>query len=604
MQNKRNRTAQGRPYIRTLLTLALIIGLSMAMPLTAYAADPPAAPSGLVSEQSPEGPILIWTDNSDNEDGFFIERKMDGSDSWTVLHSGTVFIVGSGTVGANVTTYTDKTAEEGKLYTYRVRAYNGIFPSQLYSAWSNERTHRVWPPPSELTAVAGAGGITLNWKANTTIHIGFVISRKEGSGSLEPLDNYVPATATTYLDTTAEVGKTYTYAVQATREEGFYSVFSNEAAATLLAPIITPIAITGPTTMTLTAGYAATSTGVYTTNVGATVTKTSGDAKITWNNTTKKLDIAAGLAAGTYPVELKATSGSDSATLTFTLTVTAAGAQLISGPATMTLTVGYAATSTAAYTVSAGATVTKTSGNAAILWNDSAKKLEIAAGLAAGTYPVVLTAVSGSDSMTLTFTLTVEDAAVVAPPHTAFPFIDVLPSDWFYNDVKTAYEMGLINGKTTTTFAPNDNLTYAEAVKLAACMRQYYTAGSVTLVNGNPVWYSSYVDYAQANGIISGSADYNWTAPATRAGYMAIFANALPDAALTAINTVTSGAIPDVPLSHAQATAIYMLYRAGIVEGVDAAHNCSPNSNIRRSEVAAIITRMMDPTARKSFTLE
>ena len=50
-------------------------------------------------------------------------------------------------------------------------------------------------------------------------------------------------------------------------------------------------------------------------------------------------------------------------------------------------------------------------------------------------------------------------------------------SDWFYNDVKTAVELGLVNGRSETTYAPSDNLTYAEAIKLAACMNQLYTKG-------------------------------------------------------------------------------------------------------------------------------
>ena len=85
--------------------------------------------------------------------------------------------------------------------------------------------------------------------------------------------------------------------------------------------------ITGPTAMSLTEGYGITSTGVYTITGTApvTVTKTSGNGSITWNDTTKKLDIAAGLAPGSYPVELTASNGTaPDATLTFTLTVGAA----------------------------------------------------------------------------------------------------------------------------------------------------------------------------------------------------------------------------------------------------------------------------------------
>lgn len=181
-----------------------------------------------------------------------------------------------------------------------------------------------------------------------------------------------------------------------------------------------------------------------------------------------------------------------------------------------------------------------------------------------------------------------------------FPFADVPTYEWYFDDVKNAYDMDLINGKTANTFAPNDYLTYAEAVKLAACMHQRYESGAVTLTNGEP-WYQSYVDYCKENGIIA--RDYSWNTNATRAGYMEIFSNALPKAALAGINEVADGSIPDVSMSHPQAAAIYKLYRAGILQGNDAAHNCSPSSNIKRSEVAAILTRMMDSAERIRFSM-
>ena len=181
------------------------------------------------------------------------------------------------------------------------------------------------------------------------------------------------------------------------------------------------------------------------------------------------------------------------------------------------------------------------------------------------------------------------------------PFTDVPAGAWYEQDVKFAYDSGLVNGKSATTFAPNSNMTYAEAVKLAACMNQKYNTGSVTLTNGSPNWYDSYVNYCKVNGIIS--KDYSWSSPATRAGYMEIFANCLPSAALAPMNSVQTGSIPDVSASHPQADAIYKLYRAGILQGVDDTGACSPNNPIKRSEVSAILTRMMDSSTRKSFSL-
>ena len=83
--------------------------------------------------------------------------------------------------------------------------------------------------------------------------------------------------------------------------------------------------ITGPEALTLEEGYATVSSDVFII-FGApepSVKKTSGDAKITWNDMTRKLNIAEGLAPGVYVVTLEASTGSKTdAVFTFTLTVT------------------------------------------------------------------------------------------------------------------------------------------------------------------------------------------------------------------------------------------------------------------------------------------
>ena len=181
------------------------------------------------------------------------------------------------------------------------------------------------------------------------------------------------------------------------------------------------------------------------------------------------------------------------------------------------------------------------------------------------------------------------------------PFRDIPDNAWYYNDVKKAYEFGLINGIDELSFSPDSYMTYAQAVKLAACMNEKYMTGSVTLESGTPYWYSSYVAYAKANNIIQ--KDYDWDASATRAGYAEIFAKALPDEAYTGINIVTEGAIPDFSAKHPVAASVYKLYRAGILMGVNHAGMFLPAGRIKRAEVSAVITRMMDASERKHFTL-
>ena len=74
----------------------------------------PEAPSDLVATTVSDSQIdLSWADNSDDEMGFKIERKMYG-EAFTQI----------GTVSANVTSYSDTGLSSNGTYYYRVRAYN------------------------------------------------------------------------------------------------------------------------------------------------------------------------------------------------------------------------------------------------------------------------------------------------------------------------------------------------------------------------------------------------------------------------------------------------------------------------------------------------
>ena len=72
----------------------------------------------------------------------------------------------------------------------------------------------------------------------------------------------------------------------------------------------------------------------------------------------------------------------------------------------------------------------------------------------------------------------------------------------------------------------------------------------------------------------------------------------------TVINSVADNSIPDVKYMSTVpfSPRIYDFYRAGILIGDENAY-FNPESNIRRSEVAAILARMFDASARKSITL-
>jgi hypothetical protein len=77
---------------------------------------PPDAPTGLVATTVSAVRIdLAWTDESDDETGFDVERSVDGGGVWVVVAN----------VGADVVLFADGGLAPGTTYSYRVRATNG-----------------------------------------------------------------------------------------------------------------------------------------------------------------------------------------------------------------------------------------------------------------------------------------------------------------------------------------------------------------------------------------------------------------------------------------------------------------------------------------------
>ena len=100
--------------------------------VTVYVSQPapPAAPSNLYADAQRQGEVrLRWSDNSTNEQGFEVERSTSSSGGFVRVAA----------VGANATSYTDRTVQRKQTYYYRVRAVNGVGGS-AYSNTASVRT--------------------------------------------------------------------------------------------------------------------------------------------------------------------------------------------------------------------------------------------------------------------------------------------------------------------------------------------------------------------------------------------------------------------------------------------------------------------------------
>lgn len=224
-------------------------------------------------------------------------------------------------------------------------------------------------------------------------------------------------------------------------------------------------------------------------------------------------------------------------------------------------------------------------------------------------------------------------------------FSDVPAGSWYAECVKIAYDHGIMEGVSSTSFDPDGLFTVASAIAVASRLHSLHHDDDAVFSPGIP-WYQPYADYARKNKIIDSSQQYAYDDPITRADFALLISNALPDSAMQEINDIWGCDIPDVStgspymdavnalanagvltsgnafqifflsaiygdslgIDDAYSTsdtfqAIYRLYRAGILTGNDEYGTFAPDTYITRASVAAIVGRIVEPNQRKHIEL-
>ena len=98
------------------------------------------------------------------------------------------------------------------------------------------------------------------------------------------------------------------------------------------------------------------------------------------------------------------------------------------------------------------------------------------------------------------------EVKVIFAEKTELPFIDVIESDWFFENVKYAYENGLLKGISETKFGPQIEMTRAMLVTvLYRAEGEPSVEGSIPFADvDSAVYYANAVIWGQQNGIIKG----------------------------------------------------------------------------------------------------
>ncbi len=187
--------------------------------------------------------LITWKDNSDNEDGFRVERTTIDSLS---------FMRPIASVEAGATSFSDLDLSPTTSYAYRIVAYNAGGNSVASSITVGTTQNTPTPPNSPLTLRAipvSNTRVFLSWQDNSNNEVGFRIERAApGTTSYFGVDT-VSENIDSYEDDNVLAGSSYEYRVYAYNYIGSSS-YSNVVTVTAGANVIPPFA---PTNLTATA---------------------------------------------------------------------------------------------------------------------------------------------------------------------------------------------------------------------------------------------------------------------------------------------------------------------------------------------------------------
>jgi len=187
----------------------------------------PTPPTNLILDAaSPSQVNLTWTDNSNNEDSFRIERKTGVG--------GTYVEIGSNL--ADDSTYSDNTVVANTTYFYRVRARNNAGDSAYLAEQSVTTPASGGSAPTAPSALVltakSALQVDLLWTDNSNNETSFQIERKIGAGGTYVEIGSVSSNVVKFSDVTTQANTTYFYRVRARNSNGDSAYLTEQSVTT------------------------------------------------------------------------------------------------------------------------------------------------------------------------------------------------------------------------------------------------------------------------------------------------------------------------------------------------------------------------------------
>ncbi|GAB1475738.1 hypothetical protein MASR2M70_05700 [Bacillota bacterium] len=177
-----------------------------------------------------------------------------------------------------------------------------------------------------------------------------------------------------------------------------------------------------------------------------------------------------------------------------------------------------------------------------------------------------------------------------------FPFTDLKGGEWYYENAVYAYTNGLISGVTKDKFAPTNKTTRAMVVTILWRLegQPKAAAGAFNDV-AKATWYTDAINWASANGIVSGYSDSKFgpNDTVTREQMAAIIYNYGSFKKYNMKGKADLGSFADASKVSAWAAApVQWAVENGIITGTGKGLN--PKGSAERAQVAAILQRFIE----------
>ena len=197
-----------------------------------------------------------------------------------------------------------------------------------------------------------------------------------------------------------------------------------------------------------------------------------------------------------------------------------------------------------------------------------------------------------------TFSMPAPDVEVTATfvPGGELAFQDVRPGDWCYDAVRWAFETGLMNGTSTTTFTPNTSTTRGQIVAILYRLEGSPVMGANSFSDvASGAYYAAAVSWASSNGIVNGYSDGTFRPNnlITREQMAAFLYRYASQKGRDVSDRTELGVFTDMgQIASYAVEPLRWAVAAGMINGTSA-DTLSPGGNASRAQVAVILNRFV-----------